>query len=145
MNQKLFFVVQWPESENSFISNKQKGWQNILERTLHIKLKMDSFKNSENLIKRKSTTELFVDDFETQNWELSNKTKDSVSKYRFQFNALYTLDLIICHVFIGKYWAFHVDILFKNIMFLKFKLWFILKYQDVSQKKCPSRCWITLL
>jgi len=62
---------------------------------------MDSFKNSENLIKRKSTTELFVDDFETQNWELSNKTKDSVSKYRFQFNALYTLDLIICHVFIG--------------------------------------------
>ena len=55
-----------------------------------------------NLNKEKSFIELFLDDFEIQNWDLSLKAKEILEKSRNTFFSLYCLDFILCHIIIGN-------------------------------------------
>ena len=52
--------------------------------------------------KEKWTIELFLEDFEKQNWEINYRTKDNIFKLKHNFYLLYAFDLIICHLLIGK-------------------------------------------
>ena len=58
--------------------------------------------NSSNLNKGKSTIELFVDDFEIQNWDLSLETKQILKKSKNTFFSLYCIDFVLCHIIIGN-------------------------------------------
>ena len=55
-----------------------------------------------NLNKEKSFIELFLDDFEIQNWDLSPKAKEILQKSRNTFFSLYCLDFVLCHIIIGN-------------------------------------------
>lgn len=59
-------------------------------------------KSSRTEGKEKLMIELFLEDFERQNWEINYETKENISKLKHNFYLLYAFDLIICHVLIGK-------------------------------------------
>ena len=52
--------------------------------------------------KEKLMIELFLEDFEKQNWEIKYRTKGNISKLKNSFYLLYAFDLIICHILIGN-------------------------------------------
>ena len=55
-----------------------------------------------NMKQSQSTTELFLNDFQVQNWELDSKVKENLSKKSSIIFFLFSLDLIICHILIGQ-------------------------------------------
>ena len=57
---------------------------------------------SEHSNKEKSSIELFVDDFEVQNWDLSLKAKQRLHRSKETFFSLYCVDLVLCHIVIGN-------------------------------------------
>ena len=59
-------------------------------------------KSSRSEGKEKWMIELFLEDFEKQNWEINYRTKDNIFKLKHNFYLLYAFDLIICHILIGK-------------------------------------------
>ena len=65
--------------------------------------KMDTLdKSGRSEGKEKWMIELFLEDFEKQNWEINYRTKDNIFKLKHNFYLLYAFDLIICHLLIGK-------------------------------------------
>ena len=51
----------------------------------------------------KTLSEMFVDDFEVQNWILREKSKHKLASKSGIIFPLYTFDFIFCHLIIGKY------------------------------------------
>ena len=66
---------------------------------------MSAFTSS-NLNKEKSSIELFVDDFEVQNWDISVKAKEILHRSRNTFFSLYCIDFVLCHIVIGRKYLF---------------------------------------
>ena len=62
---------------------------------------LENKKMEMNMKTSKSTTELFLNDFEVQNWELDSKIKEKLSKKSRIIFSLFSLDLLICHILIG--------------------------------------------
>ena len=49
----------------------------------------------------KSISQLFVEDFEVQNWKLHGKTKNEVMPKSRKLFGLYCFDYVFCHLIIG--------------------------------------------
>ena len=56
---------------------------------------------SYNVRKTKTLSEVFLEDFETQNEQIPTKAKKFLLKKRSTLLSLYTLDFFLCHILIG--------------------------------------------
>ena len=57
--------------------------------------------------KQKTLFRAFLDDFEKQQFGLSEKTKEDLEPHKWTVGTLYTLDMVICYSIIGKALACH--------------------------------------
>ena len=53
-------------------------------------------------IESPSLAEMFIEDFEVQNWKLLEKTKDEIKPKSVNIFGLYCFDLFLCHLVLGN-------------------------------------------
>ena len=49
-----------------------------------------------------SLRELFIEDFERQHWKIDKRVKARLESKKSNLITLYLLDLLICHIVVGK-------------------------------------------
>ena len=52
--------------------------------------------------KQKTVFRAFLDDFEKQQFDLSEKTKEDLEVHKWTVGSLFTIDMVICYSIIGE-------------------------------------------
>ena len=66
-------------------------------------------------VKKKSFYRSFLDDFEIQQFDVSEKIKENLESRKWTVYSLYTLDVALCFVIVGT--KFHSNPQFKILQF----------------------------
>ena len=53
--------------------------------------------------KQKTLFRAFLEDFEKQQFDLSDKSKEELEVHKWTVGTLFTIDMLICYSIIGKY------------------------------------------